>query len=134
MLRAGYNVKMSAGVITAGGCLGILIPPSVMLIVYGATAVCRWCSSTRALSSPGSCWRALHRLRDDRSRRSAEFAPPLSEKDATWRFRARRAVAKSRDERALGGLWRSFRTAPDLEIRSKLRNDFIVTVLPAIAS
>src|SRR3982751_3737759 len=38
MLRAGYNVKMSAGVITAGGCLGILIPPSVMLIVYGAVA------------------------------------------------------------------------------------------------
>jgi len=38
MLRAGYNVKISAGVITAGGCLGILIPPSVMLIVYGATA------------------------------------------------------------------------------------------------
>jgi TRAP-type mannitol/chloroaromatic compound transport system permease large subunit len=38
MLRAGYDVKISAGVITAGGCLGILIPPSVMLIVYGATA------------------------------------------------------------------------------------------------
>ena len=38
MLRAGYSVQVSAGVITAGGCLGILIPPSVMLIVYGATA------------------------------------------------------------------------------------------------
>jgi tripartite ATP-independent transporter DctM subunit len=38
MLRAGYSVQISAGVITAGGCLGILIPPSVMLIVYGATA------------------------------------------------------------------------------------------------
>jgi len=38
MLRGGYDVRISAGVITAGGCLGILIPPSVMLIVYGATA------------------------------------------------------------------------------------------------
>jgi len=38
MLRSGYDIRMSAGVITAGGCLGILIPPSVMLIVYGATA------------------------------------------------------------------------------------------------
>jgi len=38
MLRAGYDVRLSAGAITAGGCLGILIPPSVMLIVYGATA------------------------------------------------------------------------------------------------
>ncbi len=38
MLRAGYNIKLAAGAITAGGCLGILIPPSVLLIVYGATA------------------------------------------------------------------------------------------------
>ena len=38
MLKAGYSVRLSAGAITAGGCLGILIPPSVMLIVYGATA------------------------------------------------------------------------------------------------
>ncbi|VTU21174.1 Neu5Ac permease [Variovorax sp. PBS-H4] len=38
MLRAGYSIPLSAGAITAGGCLGILIPPSVLLIVYGATA------------------------------------------------------------------------------------------------
>jgi tripartite ATP-independent transporter DctM subunit len=38
MLKAGYDVKLSAGAIAAGGCLGILIPPSVMLILYGATA------------------------------------------------------------------------------------------------
>jgi tripartite ATP-independent transporter DctM subunit len=38
MLRAGYDVKLSSGVICAGGCLGILIPPSIMLIVYGASA------------------------------------------------------------------------------------------------
>ncbi len=38
MLKAGYNVKIGAGAITAGGCLGILIPPSVLLILYGATA------------------------------------------------------------------------------------------------
>jgi len=38
MLRAGYNTQIAAGSVTAGGCLGILIPPSVLLIVYGATA------------------------------------------------------------------------------------------------
>ncbi len=38
MLRAGYDIRLSAGVVCAGGCLGILIPPSVMLILYGATA------------------------------------------------------------------------------------------------
>src|SRR5689334_17868825 len=35
MKRSGYDVRLSAGVITAGGTLGILIPPSVMLIVMG---------------------------------------------------------------------------------------------------
>lgn len=38
MLRAGYDVRLATGVIAAGGCLGILIPPSIMLILYGATA------------------------------------------------------------------------------------------------
>jgi tripartite ATP-independent transporter DctM subunit len=38
MLKAGYDVKLSSGVVAAGGCLGILIPPSIMLILYGATA------------------------------------------------------------------------------------------------
>ena len=38
MLRHGYDVRLASGVVCAGGCLGILIPPSVMLILYGATA------------------------------------------------------------------------------------------------
>ena len=38
MLKAGYSIRLSAGVVTAGGTLGILIPPSVLLILYGATA------------------------------------------------------------------------------------------------
>ncbi len=38
MLKAGYDQKLSSGVITAGGTLGILIPPSILLIVYAATA------------------------------------------------------------------------------------------------
>ncbi|MCO5125158.1 MAG: TRAP transporter large permease subunit [Rhizobacter sp.] len=38
MLKAGYDEKLSSGVICAGGTLGILIPPSIMLIVYGATS------------------------------------------------------------------------------------------------
>ena len=38
MLKARYDTSFSAGVICAGGCLGILIPPSIMLIVYAAAA------------------------------------------------------------------------------------------------
>ena len=37
MVRAGYDAKLSAGSIAAGGTLGILIPPSVMLVVMGPT-------------------------------------------------------------------------------------------------
>ncbi|MGY6708028.1 MAG: TRAP transporter large permease [Rhizobiaceae bacterium] len=38
MLKAGYNKSLAAGIICAGGTLGILIPPSIMLILYGAMA------------------------------------------------------------------------------------------------
>jgi tripartite ATP-independent transporter DctM subunit len=38
MLKVGYDVRLASGVICAGGCLGILIPPSIMLIVYAAMA------------------------------------------------------------------------------------------------
>jgi tripartite ATP-independent transporter DctM subunit len=38
MLRAGYDTRLASGITCAGGCLGILIPPSIMFILYGATA------------------------------------------------------------------------------------------------
>jgi tripartite ATP-independent transporter DctM subunit len=38
MLKAGYDVRIASGVVCAGGCLGIMIPPSILLIVYAAMA------------------------------------------------------------------------------------------------
>jgi tripartite ATP-independent transporter DctM subunit len=38
MLKAGYDTRYASGAICAGGCLGIMIPPSILLIVYGAQA------------------------------------------------------------------------------------------------
>jgi tripartite ATP-independent transporter DctM subunit len=38
MIKAGYDTRLASGVVCAGGCLGILIPPSIMLIVYAAVA------------------------------------------------------------------------------------------------
>ena len=38
MLKAGYDTKLASGVVCAGGTLGIMIPPSILLIVYAATA------------------------------------------------------------------------------------------------
>jgi tripartite ATP-independent transporter DctM subunit len=38
MLKAGYDVRLASGAVCAGGCLGIMIPPSILLIVYAAMA------------------------------------------------------------------------------------------------
>src|SRR5690348_11588459 len=135
MLRAGYNVKVSAGVITAGGCLGILIPPSVMLIVYGATAGVSVVQLYAGAFFPGIMLAGLYiAYVIILAKVKPEYAPPLTEKERYVEIPPHAAaVAKSRDERALPGLWRGMRTAPAAEIRRKLRTDYIITVLPAIA-
>ena len=38
MLRLGYNKKLAIGTVTAGGALGTMMPPSIVLIVYGLSA------------------------------------------------------------------------------------------------
>jgi tripartite ATP-independent transporter DctM subunit len=53
MLKAGYDQKLSAGVICAGGTLGILIPPSIMLIVYSATSAVSVVKLYAAAMMPG---------------------------------------------------------------------------------
>ena len=72
MLRAGYDVKLASGVITAGGTLGILIPPSVMIIVYAAVAGQSVVKLYAAAMFPGllpgvPLSRLRHRLGDDQS-------------------------------------------------------------------
>ena len=63
MKRSGYDVRMSAGTITAGGTLGILIPPSVMLIVMGPVVGVPTTDLFAAAVMPGpDAVGALHRL------------------------------------------------------------------------
>jgi tripartite ATP-independent transporter DctM subunit len=62
MLRAGYDVKLSTGVVCAGGCLGILIPPSILLIVYSATAGVSAVKLYAAAFIPGFMLAALYVL------------------------------------------------------------------------
>ena len=63
MKRSGYDVRMSAGAITAGGTLGILIPPSVMLIVMGPVVGVPVTDLFAAAVIPGLLLAgALHRL------------------------------------------------------------------------
>ena len=65
MLRARYNPSFAAGVICAGGTLGILIPPSIMLIVYAANAATQGVSSVRLYAAalfPGLLLAGLYAL------------------------------------------------------------------------
>jgi len=62
LLKAGYDERFSAGIITAGGCLGILIPPSIMLIVYGATAAVSVVKLYAAAMAPGFMLAGLYVL------------------------------------------------------------------------
>lgn len=82
MLRAGYDIRMSAGVITAGGCLGILIPPSVLLIVYGATAGVSVVQLYAGAFFPGLMLASLYiGYVIVRAKLNPALAPPLSEED-----------------------------------------------------
>lgn len=60
MLKAGYDHKLSTGVIAAGGTLGILIPPSIMLIVYGATSAISVVKLYAAAMIPGMLLAGLY--------------------------------------------------------------------------
>ncbi len=62
LLKAGYDTKFSTGVICAGGCLGILIPPSIMLIVYAATTAISVVQAYAAAMFPGLLLAGLYMI------------------------------------------------------------------------
>ncbi|ODT36111.1 MAG: C4-dicarboxylate ABC transporter [Lautropia sp. SCN 70-15] len=82
MLRAGYSVQLSAGSITAGGCLGILLPPSVLLILYGAVAGVSVVKLYAGAFFPGLMLAGLYVLYVIvLAKFKPHLAPPLSEED-----------------------------------------------------
>jgi tripartite ATP-independent transporter DctM subunit len=87
MLRAGYDQKLSAGVICAGGTLGILIPPSIMLIVYSATASVSVVRLYAAAMLPGFLLAGLYVIYVvSRAVVNPKLTPPLpkEESDVPW--------------------------------------------------
>ena len=62
MNRSGYNVRLAAGTITAGGTLGILIPPSIMLIVMGPVLEVPVTDLFRAAIVPGILLAVLYMI------------------------------------------------------------------------
>ena len=86
MLKAGYDTKLSSGVICAGGCLGILIPPSVMLILYGATSGTSVVRLYAAALFPGSCSPALRLYVVGRAVINPKLAPKLPKEETDVPF------------------------------------------------
>lgn len=78
MIRSRYNPAMSAGVITAGGTLGILIPPSVMLVLLGPTVGVSIVKLFAAAIVPGLVLSGLYIVYAMlRSYLNPELGPPL---------------------------------------------------------
>jgi TRAP-type mannitol/chloroaromatic compound transport system permease large subunit/TRAP-type mannitol/chloroaromatic compound transport system permease small subunit len=82
MNRSGYNVKLAAGTITAGGTLGILIPPSIMLIVLGPVLEVSTLDLFRGAFIPGALLASLYLLYTlGRCWLNPELGPVLSDED-----------------------------------------------------
>ena len=82
MSRSGYNVKLAAGTITAGGTLGILIPPSIMLIVMGPVLEVSTLDLFRAAFIPGALLATLYLLYTlGRCWLNPDLGPVLAEED-----------------------------------------------------
>ncbi len=78
MIRSGYDVKLSSGLIAAGGTLGILIPPSIMLVVMGPVLEVPVTTLFAAAIVPGLLLALdVHRLRDGPLPDQSALGPPL---------------------------------------------------------
>ena len=132
MLRAGYSTKVAAGAITAGGCLGILIPPSVLLIVYGATAGVSVVQLYAGAFFPGLMLAGLYvgyiivlaKLRP-------ELMPPLAEADRRVALPPLAQALSSGGRNALAGLLRGLGSAG--VAKGRAAGQLLITLLPALA-
>jgi TRAP-type mannitol/chloroaromatic compound transport system permease large subunit len=133
MLKAGYNIKVSAGAITAGGCLGILIPPSVLLIVYGAVAGVSVVQLYAGAFLPGIMLAGLYigyiivlaKLRPD-------LMPPLREEDRRVELPAFAQKLAPHGSNALTGLTRAFTGGGAGVAKHTALGQLLVTLVPAL--
>jgi tripartite ATP-independent transporter DctM subunit len=87
MLRAGYSPRLTAGTICAGGCLGILIPPSVMLVLLGPVLGVSVIRLFAGAIIPGLMLSAMHiAYAMLRSHLQPELGPPLPNEDRAPSF------------------------------------------------
>jgi TRAP-type mannitol/chloroaromatic compound transport system permease large subunit len=136
MLRAGYSVQLSAGAITAGGCLGILIPPSVMLIVYGATAGVSVVKLYAGAFFPGIMLATLYVLYVViLAKIKPSMAPPMSAEDRIVPLPAfAQVVSKDISNNVLPGLIGALKGKRNAAVPMRdLLNHLVIALLPLLA-
>ena len=134
MLRHGYDIKLSAGSITAGGCLGILIPPSVLLIVYGATAGVSVVQLYAGAFFPGLMLAGLYvGYVIIMAKWKPHLAPPLSAEDRIVPLPPHnRAIAESIGRKALPALLAALKGRINVTVPTgAILKQLIIVLLPA---
>ena len=134
MLKAGYNVKVSAGCITAGGCLGILIPPSVMLIVYGAVAGVSVVQLYAGAFLPGFMLAGLYiGYIIVLAKWKPHLMPPLAESERRVELPAFAQTLAQRGSNALTGLLRAVTSSGGAGVAQRtVLGQLFVTLTPAL--
>ena len=136
MLRAGYDTKLSAGVIAAGGTLGILIPPSILLIVYGATAGVSVVQLYAGALFPGLMLAGLYVVYVILvAWLKPQWAPPLSTQDRSVPLPSHMEQISARHGAlAIPGLVRTLFGQRDATVsRAAAGRDLLMASLPALA-
>ena len=134
MLKAGYNTKVAAGAITAGGCLGILIPPSVLLIVYGAVAGVSVVQLYAGAFGPGIMLAGLYigfvivlaKIRPD-------LMPPLPANERAVAVPTFAEKLSPLGGNALAGLWRAVTGSRTTGVtKGTALGQFVISLIPAL--
>ena len=136
MLKAGYSTRLSAGVVTAGGTLGILIPPSVLLILYGATAGVSVVQLYAGAFLPGFMLTGLYLGYIIISAKlKPSIAPPLSEEDQRVDLPKFAEVISKKSNNVMVGLIGAIKGQRNADVPMKtLVNHMIIAILPALAA
>jgi TRAP-type mannitol/chloroaromatic compound transport system permease large subunit len=136
MLKAGYSTRLSAGVVCAGGTLGILIPPSVLLILYGATAGVSVVQLYAGAFLPGIMLAALYvGYVIIAAKLTPSIAPPLSEEDQRVELpKFAEVITKTSGNNVVAGLIGAIKGKRNADVPMKtLVNHLIISILPLVA-
>jgi len=133
MLKAGYNVKVAAGAVTAGGCLGILIPPSVLLIVYGSVAGVSVVQLYAGAFLPGFMLAGLYiGYVIVLAKWKPKLMPPLPASERHVELPPFARALAPHGSNALMGLWRALTGGGAGVAKGTVLTQLFVTLLPAL--